>query len=399
MKETPTFTDYLSILYRWRKLIIINMLLFLLIVAGLTLLMDNKYKASATVMLPSQNGLGGGALGGLLSNAGSLLGGGLLGMGGDEADKMLGILGSRVLLEKVINKFDLIEYYEFSKYKRDRTLKALRQDLIFDMNENSMIEITMVHKDTTTSAQIVNYAVTLLDTLNKKISSEEATNYRLFVEKRYKKNLEDIQNAEEGFENFQKKYGVLVIPEQIEFAIKSVGELEAQLFQIEMQASLVKESQGENAPAYLNFKKQIKLLKNKLSELKNGSKSIDESIVFFPFKKAPEIQKNYIRLYREIEIQGKIQEFIMPIYEQALMEEQKNLPTITVLDKAVPPQIKYSPKRSFIVLGIGFLFFFMLIIFVFRGEQANNRTSFNNPIEEKESKFFKGIIRIFGLKF
>ncbi len=399
MEHKPTFTDYLSILFKWKKLIIISMLIVLIVVAGLTLIIDNKYKASATVMLPSQNGLGGGALSGLLSSAGSLLGGGLLGMGGDEADKMLGILGSRVVLEKVINKFGLIEYYEFGKAKRDRTLKALRADLIFDMNENGMIEITMLHKDTTKSAQIVNYAVTLLDTLNKKISSEEATNYRFFVEKRHKKNLADIKNAEDEFENFQKKYGVFVIPEQIEFAIQSVGEIETQLFQIEMQAFLVKKSQGENAPAYLNFKAQIQMLKNKLSELKNGSKSIDESIVFFPFKKAPEIQKNYIRLYREIEIQGKIQEFVMPIYEQALMEEQKNLPTITVLDKAVPPQLKYSPKRSFIVLGIGFLFFFMLVIFVFRGEQANNRTTFNNPIEEKESRFFKGIIRLFGLKF
>ncbi len=44
----------------------------------------------------------------------------------------------------------------------------------------------------------------------------------------------------------------------------------------------------------------------------------------------------------------------MPMYEQAKVEEQKSIPTIMVIDKAVPPELKYSPKRSVIILGFSF---------------------------------------------
>ncbi|GBD92389.1 tyrosine-protein kinase ptk [bacterium BMS3Abin04] len=392
------FLDYIYVLYKWKKFIIINMILILLITAGLSLLIDNKYKAKATVMLPQNSQLGGSALSGVLSGASSILGGSLFGAN-DNSDRMLGILSSRTVLTKVIKRFNLLEYYGFSKYKNDRTLKALRGDVSFDMDENGMIEITMIHKDSVKSAQIVNYFVNLLDSLNRKFSLKEATDYRIFVEKRYKKNLEDLKNAEDMFEKFQAKNGVYVIPDQLEFAIKAVGDLEVQLTQKQIESDLVKATKGKNSPTYKDLQIQISLLNNKLNGLKYGDKSVERSIIFFPFIKAPEIQKRYFRLYREIEIQGKIQEFIMPIYEQAVMEEHKNMPTIVVLDKAVPPELKYSPKRSFIVIGIGLFFFFTIVLFVFRGEEAINWKNFNNPLEEKEKRFFERILKFYRLKF
>ncbi len=397
IKETR-FTDYLYILCKWKKFIIINMIIILLLTAGISLLIENKYRAKATVMLPQNNELSSSSITSILSGASSLLGSKFLG-GSDNIDRMLGILSSRTVLEKVIKKFNLIDYYDFENYKNDKTIKALRDDAGFDLDENGMIEITMIHKDPEISAKIVNYFVNLLDSLNRKFSKKEATDYRIFLEERYYKNLGDLKNAEEEFEKFQKKYGVYVIPDQLVFIIKAVGELEAQLTQKKIEAELAKISQGINSPAYKDLQKQVVLIQNKIKGMKNGSKDLENSIIFFPFKKAPEIQKNYLRLYREIEIQSKIQEFLLPLYEQAVMEEHKNIPSIIVLDKAVPPEMKYSPKRSFIVIGVGLMFFFLIILFVFRGEEAINRTQFNNPLEEKEKRFYERIAKRYKLKF
>ena len=60
----------------------------------------------------------------------------------------------------------------------------------------------------------------------------------------------------------------------------------------------------------------------------------------------------------------------MPMYEQAKVEEQKSIPTIMVIDKAVPSQIKYSPKKSVIILGTFFLALFIFIPFIFFGEKS-----------------------------
>jgi uncharacterized protein involved in exopolysaccharide biosynthesis len=65
------------------------------------------------------------------------------------------------------------------------------------------------------------------------------------------------------------------------------------------------------------------------------------------------------RLYREVVTQQRILEFVLPIYEQAKIDEQKDIPVLLVLDKAVPPEKKTKPQRSLIVL----LFSFLTLIF------------------------------------
>ena len=103
----------------------------------------------------------------------------------------------------------------------------------------------------------------------------------------------------------------------------------------------------------------------------------------------PNIAIQYLRSYREVEIQQSILEIVMPMYEQAKVEEQKSMPTIFWLDKAVTPQLKDSPKRALIVLIVAFLGFFMLITVIFVGERNISLNQYRNPLEEKSPGFIK----------
>ena len=81
-----------------------------------------------------------------------------------------------------------------------------------------------------------------------------------------------------------------------------------------------------------------------MQELKNSPNLGSSSNILFAFKDMPNIAMQYLRTYREVEIQQSILEIVMPMYEQAKVEEQKSIPTIMVMDKAVSPELKYSPK-------------------------------------------------------
>ena len=142
---------------------------------------------------------------------------------------------------------------------------------------------------------------------------------------------------------FQKKYGIFAVPEQLAADIKSSAELEAQFAQKQLEADLVKNQLGENSPQFLLLQKEANYFKDKIYELKNSSKLSEESNVLFPFKKIPDITLNYYRNFRNIEMQTKLMEYILPMYEQAKVEEQKSIPTVIVIDKAVPPQIRIYP--------------------------------------------------------
>jgi uncharacterized protein involved in exopolysaccharide biosynthesis len=55
------------------------------------------------------------------------------------------------------------------------------------------------------------------------------------------------------------------------------------------------------------------------------------------------------RLYRAITTQERIIDALFPLYEQALLDEQKNVPAILVLDAPVTSERAVKPRRMLIV--------------------------------------------------
>lgn len=395
MQKKVKFTDYLSILFRWKKIVIINLIVIGIITTAITFLIPEKFKADATIMIQEDDNSG--LLSSVMSSAGSLLGGALFGSGASSIEKFFGYLESRKILLDVIEKFNLEDYYNFSKYKREKTLKALRDDANFDLTQNGFIEISMIHESPDTAKQIVNYFISALDSLNKKFTSAHATSYRNFIEKRYLKNLEDMKNVETEFKEFQKKYKIYAVPEQLQVAFQIIAEFEGQLAKKELEAELIKISQGSNSPNLKIIEEEVTLLKNKINDLTSGKSNTNESLLYYSFKDIPSLQIEYLRLYREIEIQNKLLEFTLPMYEQAVMEEKKDIPSIIVLDQPLIPEMKDSPKKAFIIIAIVMLFFFIHIFLVFRAESIILKNENLNLVETKELGFYSALKRIYNI--
>ena len=399
-KQNFSMSDYLYILIKWKKFIFLNLLIVVTISTAIAFLIVKEYKATTTIMIPqdTQSGLGG--LTSLLGSKSSIaaLGSKMLGMSGNTSeDVILGIMNSRTALTKVINDFDLLKYYDIKDGNIDEALKALKKDFSTIPNEYSMIEVNVINEDPKVAANIANYIIRLADSLNIIYNTEHAKNNRMFLEKRYLKNIDDLKQAEEGLYSFQKKYGIVAIPEQLEVAVKSAAEIEGMLTKKELEAYLLKGQFGENSPQYQAVAAEVTLLKKKIQELKNSPNLGLTSNVFFAFKQMPEIAIQYLRSYREVQIQQSILEVVMPMYEQAKVEEQKSVPAVMVIDKAVPPQLKYSPKRLVIIIGFFFLFLFILIPFVFMSEKASRRDEFDNPLQEHFTLLVHSIKKFYKL--
>jgi capsule polysaccharide export protein KpsE/RkpR len=395
------FSDYIYVLYKWKRFLFINLIIVGLVTTGLVFLIPNEYKATATIMIPPDNQMGVGGLSSLLGGKSSIASAGsrLFGMASTSEDMLLGILNSRTAVTDVINKFNLMEYYEIDDNNMDKVIKAFRGDFSTDPNEFGMIDFSIVNKDPKVSAEIANYLVTLVDSMNIEFSIQRARNNRVFIEKRYLQNVADLKKAEDSLYKFQKKYGIVAVPEQLEVTVKAAAEIESALMKKEMESFFVLQGYGENSPQYQGIKSEIKLLKDKVQEIKNSPNLSATSNVLFPFKDMPNIAIQYLRTYREVEIQQSILEIVMPMYEQAKVEEQKSMPTIMLMDKATVPELKHSPKRSVIILGVLFLVLFILVPFVFWGEKSAAREKFVNPLQEKEANFFKRILKIYRIKF
>ena len=399
-KKPARFGDYLYILYKWKKFIIINLIIVTILAVTYSLLIPLEYKATATVMIPPDTQTGFGGLSSLLGGKSSLasMGSRMFGLTSSSEDVLLGIINSRSSLVKIINEFNLIDYYEITDNNMDKVIKAFRNDVSADPNEFGMLEFSVVNKDPEVSAAIANYMVRLVDSLNIKYNIERAKNNRQFIEKRYFQNVSDLKIAEDSLYKFQRKYGIVAVPEQLEVTVQAAAEIEAQLFKKEVEAYFIEQTYGINSIQYAGVKAEIDLLKRKVQELKNSKDLSSGSNILYPFKQMPNIAIEYLRVFREVTIQESILEIVMPMYEQAKVEEQKSVPTILMIDQAVPPQLKFSPKRSVIVLGIFLLFLFILLPVVFWGEKVLTREKQENPLQEKEFALFSRVKKFYKLK-
>ncbi len=77
----------------------------------------------------------------------------------------------------------------------------------------------------------------------------------------------------------------------------------------------------------------------------------------------PTLNYRYADLYRQAKIQETVYEFLTQQYEVARLQEVKELPTVRVMDRAVPPERKSGPSRI-LVVGLSVLGALLLASFL-----------------------------------
>ena len=78
---------------------------------------------------------------------------------------------------------------------------------------------------------------------------------------------------------------------------------------------------------------------------------------------------------REIEINNKMLQFILPLYEQARFDEQKEMPVLRIIDYGIPAAKKSYPSRSILTIIISFGMFILLFIIVIFKESEEIQNS------------------------
>jgi len=403
MKIEHSFFDYLLKLCQNKKRVIINFFTVCFITALVSLSIPKVYKSQATLLPPTDDD--GFNFGSILDNlpiAGLGIGGGAI---GDGTSMVVAIVNSRVLRENVIEKFDLVNRYKAENI--EEAVLALKKNISIDLSDEGMIKISARAKTPyfskkddelearQTCQKMVNYIIAQVDSLNRHLKNEKASFTRMFIEKRYMQNIQDLTNAEENLKDFQTQTGVLVLPEQLQESISAIAEIKAQMSLKEIELEYHKQMMDESHPNVVRIQQELTAMQREYDNLASGSESAN---VIIPLEKAPELGVKYARLFREVRLQETIMEFLLPQYEQAKIQEAKDTSTLQILDPASFPIKRISPKRSFMVVFAGFMtlliFFFVAYIQVnFESLKENNKEKYdtlNKLTQELHPKsFFK----------
>jgi len=363
--------DYLSIIVKWRKFIIINFLIVSVLTAAFSLIMPKTFTANAVIFPPAEDDQGFG-----LSQFMSHLPMGGFGMTGisEESYVVMAILNSRTVMEAIVNRFNLIERYDSPNM--EQAVKSLRNNVSVEINEDGTISLFASAKTLyfsgdeeedearNMSRDMANAFIEELDVVNRNKKSEKARSTRIYIEKRYNQNLEELARAEDDLREFQEKHGVIALPEQTEESIKAAAQISAKINLKEIELTVMSKYVSPSHSEVTRAQNELNALKKKYTEMKSGRNSGQNDELFIPFDDVPEIGVQYVRLYREVKLQETLLEFLLPQYEQAKIQEAKDTPTVQILDEAVLPVLRSSPKRGILVISMAILSVFVSLIVV-----------------------------------
>lgn len=343
-------SEILRLLFRNYKLLFLLPILIAGTAAIATLYMDDIYKSSASLLPAEERKIGlesilGGNLGGL---AGNLMGG-----GGRRSsfDRYIVLLNSESVKIEVIEKFNLIELYEMedNKYPLLRTIEKLDDNTNFRGQTEGNFRIEVWDKDPEKAREMVEFYVGILNRFNNEISLREATAYREFVEQRYNRAFSEVDSLRFALADFQREHGVFELNEQVVAYFTLLGEITVEQMQAELALDLLENTVGKNNNAYKQAEQRLDAINRNLN--RNLVRS-DANPIFLNIEKLPEIGVQYFNLMQNIELQAEILKFIVPMYEQALLEEQKALPIVSVVDYPRISEKKDKPFRTLIVVAV-----------------------------------------------
>ena len=313
----------------------------------------------------------------------------------EDINNFIAILQSRTVKEYMVKKFNLVERYK----QRDIEFAtvAFEEKMELEVTEEGTLEITIIDKDPLIAKEMVTEVLFMLDQINQSIGMEAGKYNREFLENRININKKDLEKAELALKTFQEKTGIIDLVAQLSStmqmsaqAYNSIFEaytaLYAKKIETETELAVAKTTLSNNNPTIMQLEK---LLKEQSIQLDQLMIRLDEKLQYLlsnispaqidtipniefsvSFNTLPSLGLENARLIREVELQSTIQEILIPQFEQAKLEETKNIPTLQIIDKPKVALNKTKPKRSLIVIGSTVMSFLMSLIFVY----TDNRT-------------------------
>jgi uncharacterized protein involved in exopolysaccharide biosynthesis len=373
--------DELSLLDYWRVLIkrgwmILGLFCVSVFTAGFLsyFVMTKIYESTATILAPKESGGATSNIGALLTatGAGQLLGG-MLPSAGTNRDVFVAILKSRTMAQDLVDRFKLREYYK-AQYN-EQTVRALQGATDIKLSKEGVISVTVEDKDPKLGADIANAYVTNLDRLFAKLGTTDASRQRAFITDRLEKTEKALRQAEEALRRFQENNKAIVVQEQAKAGIEEAAKVKGAIVAAEAQLEFLRTYATDSNPQVVAQRRQLEEMKRQLAQMQYGlgmelpseSRNPGQPRKEFhvPFAKMPELGMEFIRLMREVKVQETVQNLLTAQFEQAKINEARDMPTVQLLDKAVAAERKSRPKTVLNMAIAGALSLFVGIFLAF----------------------------------
>jgi uncharacterized protein involved in exopolysaccharide biosynthesis len=352
--------DLMIVLAERKRLIFYWAAAFAVVSVLISLVWPKSYTATAILMPPRQ----GSSIGSLLSEElGSLGGMAALAGGGlgikNSNDMYIGMLKSQTVEDAMVKKYGLMQEYHARFLSSAR--KAFENHVTLDGNgKDGMIHISVDDHSPQKAAEMTNGYVDAFRHLSEGLAITEASQRRLFFQQQLEQAKDNLANAEVALKKTEQTTGLIQLDSQARALIETAAALRAQITAKEVQIQAMETyATGQNSQV-VETQQELDSLRAQLAKL-GGNEENPNS--FFPSKgSVPQVGMEYVRKLRDVKYYEAIFEILARQLEIAKIDEAREGSFVQVVDPAIVPDHRSSPKRTLIVIVATFAGFFIGMI-------------------------------------
>jgi uncharacterized protein involved in exopolysaccharide biosynthesis len=358
----------------------------LLLSTLLAFLIPSRYQSVARLMPPdNQSGSG-------LAMAAAALSGGAAGLGGiatellglkSTSDLLVGVLGSRTVEDKLIQRFDLRKVYGARRMEDARKDLAASTDISVD-RKSQIITLKVTDRSPQRATAMAQAYVEELNRTVADVSTSSARRERMFLEGRLQAVNQDLEAAEKEFSQFASKNTAIDIKEQGKAMVEAAATLQGELIAVRSQLEALRQIYTDNNVRVRSVQARVTELENQLrkvggeTDTTSSQKAAQGDSLYPSIRKLPLLGVTYADLYRKTKVQEAIFETLTQEYELARVQEAKEIPTAKVLDPPNLPEKKSFPPHLLLMLLGTSLAFSCAVTWVF-GRTRWDQTDPANP--------------------
>ena len=270
-------------------------------------------------------------------------------------DIYVGMLNSRPVADAIIQKFNLKADY----HSRDMTAarKRLANHTTVTAEKSGFILVSVSDRDKKRVADMANAYVDELRALTRHLAVTEASRRRLFYEEELKEAKESLVTAETAFQQVQQNKGLVALDAQAKAMIEGLTELRARAAAKQVQLQALRSYATDRNPEVEITQRELTSIQDEIARME--ARSHTSKLPDLGLEDVPGAGLEYLRAEHEVKYRQALFDLLIRQYDAARLDESKEPTIIQVMEPAIEPDRKSSPKRTLIVLAAAVLGFFI----------------------------------------
>jgi uncharacterized protein involved in exopolysaccharide biosynthesis len=409
-EKRPLWYLYLLLKNRW--FLIKALLIIMIPTIVITFMLKKKYTVTTMIMPPEDQSTPGLSIAGLgVSEFAGYFSGGMgfsLPLMTTMSDVFDEILKSRTLAEHVILSTSFIDSTNLrSIYDQDEQIGLYWARMKFNNNfsasvtPSGFLKIEFTSGDPWYSVEVSEAVVAALDSINTGINTSRLEQSRVFLELQTEMAESMLVSASVAMERFEDEHDMVAPEQEMTAYIGRLASLKSEYSALIIEISAMRQgiSGAPNATILFKERKAAELL-DVIDMLESGvaTPGYEDIMPAVSLDDSPDISFEYAIIKADYEMALKLTNSIKLNLQQVIVAEEREQPSVRVLDPPRHPGWKSKPKRIFILLEVFLLAFISLFGFLVARENIREVIERRPDLWEQWRKLFEEIRKDFSFR-